>query len=206
MIRFLYVLIVWLVVNGFALAESDKPLDKAQKQAILREISELLTRSYVYPETAAKMIARAINPITKTNWEGTGVAPDISISASKAYDKAYQLALDKLAAKTTDKAKKSQLDWLKIVQEAKINPVQLDSATLSKYTGVYEERKVTLENGDLYYQRRGPKYKLLPVNQTMFIADGVDDVHFEFVVKGDRATEIIGVYSDGSREPSKRTQ
>jgi len=34
----------------------------------------------------------AINPITKTNWEGVGVSPDIKISADKSFDKAYQLA------------------------------------------------------------------------------------------------------------------
>ncbi|KGJ91696.1 S41 family peptidase [Colwellia psychrerythraea] len=34
----------------------------------------------------------AINPITKTNWEGTGVMPDVKSSAEQAFDKAYQLA------------------------------------------------------------------------------------------------------------------
>ena len=29
---------------------------------------------------------RAINPITKTNWEGTGVKPDIMVDAAKAFD------------------------------------------------------------------------------------------------------------------------
>jgi len=34
----------------------------------------------------------AINPITKTNWEGVGVIPDVKTSAEQAFDKAYQLA------------------------------------------------------------------------------------------------------------------
>jgi len=34
----------------------------------------------------------AINPITKTNWEGVGVIPDIETSAEQAFDKAYELA------------------------------------------------------------------------------------------------------------------
>jgi len=37
--------------------------------------------------------ARAINPITGTNWEGTGVIPDIKIASDQALDKAKQLAL-----------------------------------------------------------------------------------------------------------------
>ena len=36
--------------------------------------------------------ARAINPITGTNWEGSGVKPDISVKSSKALDIALELA------------------------------------------------------------------------------------------------------------------
>lgn len=36
---------------------------------------------------------RAINPITKTNWEGVGVKPDYAIEASKALEIAYKKAL-----------------------------------------------------------------------------------------------------------------
>jgi hypothetical protein len=35
--------------------------------------------------------ARAINPVTKTNWEGTGVAPDMQVPAAEALDKALEL-------------------------------------------------------------------------------------------------------------------
>lgn len=43
---------------------------------------------------------RAINPITKTNWEGTGVSADMTVPADKALDAAYRDALTKLTAKT----------------------------------------------------------------------------------------------------------
>jgi hypothetical protein len=36
--------------------------------------------------------AKAVNPITKTNWEGTGVKPDIEASQDTAFDVAYKLA------------------------------------------------------------------------------------------------------------------
>jgi tetratricopeptide (TPR) repeat protein len=35
---------------------------------------------------------RAINPITKTNWEGVGVKPDIEVPSDDAFDKAIELA------------------------------------------------------------------------------------------------------------------
>jgi len=42
--------------------------------------------------------ARAINPTTHTNWEGTGVEPDVKVSAADAPDTAKKLAAEKLAA------------------------------------------------------------------------------------------------------------
>lgn len=39
--------------------------------------------------------ARAINPITKTNWEGAGVAPDIKVPASEALETARRLISEK---------------------------------------------------------------------------------------------------------------
>jgi hypothetical protein len=39
--------------------------------------------------------ARAINPISKTNWEGTGVEPDVKVSAAEALEVAKKLAAKK---------------------------------------------------------------------------------------------------------------
>ncbi|OLE58179.1 MAG: hypothetical protein AUI36_13920, partial [Cyanobacteria bacterium 13_1_40CM_2_61_4] len=45
---------------------------------------------------------RAINPISKTNWEGVGVEPDVKTSADDALKTAHVAALTKLIAKETD--------------------------------------------------------------------------------------------------------
>lgn len=41
---------------------------------------------------------RAENPITRTNWEGTGVEPDVKVPADQALDRAIELARGKLGA------------------------------------------------------------------------------------------------------------
>ena len=43
--------------------------------------------------------ARSINPVTKTNWEGTGVRPDVAVPADQALHAAHLLALEKAAAR-----------------------------------------------------------------------------------------------------------
>jgi len=37
--------------------------------------------------------ARSINPVTGTNWQGTGVVPDVAVPEAQAYDAAYARAL-----------------------------------------------------------------------------------------------------------------
>lgn len=49
--------------------------------------------------------ARAINPITQTNWEGTGVEPDVQVAATDALTTAQKLAAEKLAAKPANPGK-----------------------------------------------------------------------------------------------------
>ncbi len=41
---------------------------------------------------------RAVNPVTKTNWERTGVRPDVPVAADRALETAYKLALERVTA------------------------------------------------------------------------------------------------------------
>jgi len=43
--------------------------------------------------------AKAVNPVTKTNWEGTGVEPDVKVSAADALTTAEKLAAQKIQAR-----------------------------------------------------------------------------------------------------------
>ena len=77
---------------------------------------------------------------------------------------------------------------------------------MKTYAGVYGERKVTFENGALFYQRTGPKYRLIPMTATLFALDGLDYFRVEFVVKDGKTVELIGLYDNGERDPSPRTK
>ena len=150
--------------------------------------------------------ARAINPVSKTNWEGTGVTPDIAVPAAEAFDRAYALAVEKLAAKATDPQIKAEYDWILMGEKAKKDPVRLDAKTLQAYAGVYGERKVTFETGALFYQRTGPKYRLIPMTATLFALDGLDYFRVEFTVKDGKTVELVGIYDNGDRDRSPRTK
>ncbi len=47
--------------------------------------------------------AKSLDPVTKTNWEGTGVEPDVKVPAADALATAEKLAMEKLQAKKDSK-------------------------------------------------------------------------------------------------------
>ncbi|MGO9256279.1 MAG: S41 family peptidase [Bryobacteraceae bacterium] len=47
--------------------------------------------------------AKSLDPVTKTNWEGTGVEPDVKVPAADALTTAEKLALEKIQAKKASK-------------------------------------------------------------------------------------------------------
>jgi len=55
---------------------------------------------------------RAINPITKTNWEHVGVKPDVSVPAVKAQQTAYAEILRRLIAKATNLEARQELNTI----------------------------------------------------------------------------------------------
>ena len=152
-------------------------------------------------------MGRAINPITGTNWEGTGITPDIAVPQEKALQTAYLEAIKKIALQTKDENKKQKLTWTVETLNALQNPAKVDVNILQKYAGKYGPRAITLENGDLYYQREGrPKYKMVPMSQDTFIFDELRYFRLKFNSDATgRITEVIGIYNDGRSDSSPRT-
>lgn len=62
---------------------------------------------------------RAINPVTKTDWEGTGVKPDLQAAAADAQWVAYKAVLQELLPKTTDPDHKNELQHALAMAEKK---------------------------------------------------------------------------------------
>lgn len=150
---------------------------------------------------------RAINPITKTNWEGTGITPDVQVSQDKALETAQIMALEKIAKKTSDPQKISQINWQIEGLKAVTNPYQIDENTLKTFAGTYEDRNVTFENGKLYYQRADrPKYEMIPMAESMFRIKDLPYFRIKFNKDTDgKITEFIGLYDDGHNDKSVKT-
>ncbi len=151
---------------------------------------------------------RAVNPITGTNWEGTGVTPDIEISQEKAMDVAHLEALNKLVEKEKDPDRKEQLQWTIEGKKAILNPITIELSQLRKYEGQYGPRKIWVEDNQLYYQREDrPRYKLTPMENHWFMIQELDYFRIQFVAdENGEFNELIGHYDSGQTDAHKRSK
>lgn len=149
-------------------------------------------------------ISKPIDPITKTDWEGTGVKPDIEVSAKDALITAQIKAIEKMASMTTNNQEYLwQLDGLKVKQ----NPTKVDVQVLKTYIGKYGQRKIFFENEILYFQREGQeKRKLIPISQVLFLLENVDEVRIEMVVENGKVTALKRLYIDGNSGMDKKEE
>jgi retinol-binding protein 3 len=69
-------------------------------------------------------VGRAVNPISGTNWEGTGVAPDIAVPQAEALRTAQILALRYVLEQAGDRATGPLAN---LVQEARAELTELES-------------------------------------------------------------------------------
>lgn len=151
--------------------------------------------------------ARAVNPISGTNWEGTGIDPHIAVPREEALDRAYLEALTKLREGEEDEDRVFTLEWAIQGLGAKLNPVDLDEATLEKYAGQYGPRKLWVENGALQYQREdGPIRSATPMGETLFRFEGLDYFRLEVVLdEAGAPVKLVGHYDNGHTDESPRS-
>jgi len=150
---------------------------------------------------------KAVNPITKTNWEGTGVAPDIAVPSDEALDVAKLEAFKKLLENPRNDEHRAFLQWYVTAMEAIRNPMTISMADMHDYVGDYGPRHIRIENNKLIYQRddREP-YVMQPVGNDMFLLPDLlrFRIQFERDTSGN-VTKIVGLYEDGFTDESPRT-
>ncbi len=147
--------------------------------------------------------ARAISPITNTNWEGTGVKPHIECDASEALDQALHAAYTKLLAQGNE-----QVRFGIASLNARLAPMSLTSAELDAYTGSYTDREFKRVDDRLMYRRIGVSdfRPLVCVDTDQFIIDGLDGFILQFTRDENNAiTAVTGNYAQGHSDVSMRS-
>ncbi len=140
---------------------------------------------------------RSIDPITKTDWEQTGVTPDIAVPAKDALLTAQITALKKMVAAHPGTI---PTQWALTDLEALQHPVILSPEALQAYTGVYEARELTVADGQLYYQKTGrSKFRLIPLAPDLFKIEELPYMRIKMERQHGIVTGCTRLYDDGSR-------
>lgn len=168
-------------------------------------------KGYGFPDLLVTMsvpYGRAINPISKTNWEGVGVTPDIPCDTDDALQVAQLDALRQLRDTLTDDARVFLINWEIESIESALNPASLTEDEMQVYIGKYDPRRVFIENGSLIYQRgNADPHRLIPLKQDWFIVEDLDYFRIGFEMGADgRAAKIIGLYNSGDSDENERTE
>jgi hypothetical protein len=150
---------------------------------------------------------RAVNPISGTNWEGVGVIPDVAVASEEALEHAYLLAVRKLKQEATDERRAASLDFVIAGLEARLNPVDPSDAVLRSYVGTYGPRRLTFEDGQLWYQRQGnPRMRAIPLTETLFGFSEIDYFRIEVVLDpSGQPLKLVGHYDNGDTDESPRS-
>lgn len=143
--------------------------------------------------------ARSYNPVTKTDWEGTGITPDVKVDAGKAFLKAQELIFtEQLRAAKNEKEKHKSEYYLRSLipqKETKNIPLNL----LSQYTGTYPDISIYIDKNKLFsknnYNRNVTELKHIANN--LFVLE--ENAQIEFFKDSKGSYSSIKIYlNDGS--------
>jgi hypothetical protein len=148
---------------------------------------------------------RAVNPISKENWEGTGVVPDLAVAAETALHVAHGHALRRLRATVDDPKLRSRVDWALAVVDARANPVSVAADVLRAYAGSYgRSNRVRLEDGVLYVWHEGyAESACTPLTEDLFEYEGGAS-RVRFVSEAGTVTHAEFLLEDGQIFKARR--
>lgn len=148
--------------------------------------------------------ATPINPITRTNWEGAGVQPDVTVPVAEALTRARALALSAALGSRDDDSAHREAQWA-------LDALNAENVTyprnLRDYAGDYGARSIAIENNRLVLRRdRRPALVLLPLERDLFAVTGaapLQRVRFERNARG-RITAMTLSLVDGTEFHDQR--
>ena len=152
--------------------------------------------------------ARSVNPITKTDWEGKGVIPDVKTTANEAFIKAQELIFRNLLLTATDQNVKNK--YLYYINALLVNDANKQPALnkLLLFAGTYGGLIIYLKNNKLYCKNDnngGGISALNHITNNLFVLD--KDAHIEFIKDSKGHYSDIRIFvNDGSVFEEKRTK
>ncbi|AYQ34189.1 hypothetical protein DTQ70_19405 [Runella sp. SP2] len=169
-----------------------------------------LTRSFSLGNGLVGFIPylRSENEKTHTDWEGTGVIPEVRTEAKNALLFAHNKLLEN-KLKNANANEKSKIQWLINYNQSKTATIVLDSAKLARFTGRFAEFEITKQGTNLYFrdvnQSNKTPFQMTPISLTLFQVG--EDYQVEFMNESGGQFQSINLsWSDGWAEKIDKKQ
>ena len=147
-----------------------------------------------------------VSPITGRNWEGDGVAPDVSTSPDAAPDKAQALALAAILERAGPGAEVTDTRWA--LEALRARTTAPETGPLAQYVGHYDAVTIGEQDGRLSLRRgRRPPLFLQAVGDGVFSVDGDSSqrVRFERGAQ-DKVIALETLWADGNASRYRRVE
>jgi hypothetical protein len=129
------------------------------------------------------------NPITHSNWEGTGVQPDVQAASAEALARAQDVALQRLLDADPQGPNAAELRWL--LADMRAAAPTLRARELQAYAGSYGEgASISSDNGALVLHQGRRAATLRPVAPDVFVSTRDPLVHVQFERQGGRVVAL----------------
>jgi retinol-binding protein 3 len=124
--------------------------------------------------------ARSINHITKTDWEGTGVRPDVPTTTDKALLEAQLHFLNQQLATTPDITGKNKIRWAMNYLKVHAYGANTDTSAFTTYCGQFKDFNISIKDNKLFCLGRfGRTFYLTPIDGRLYL--GLDWLQLEFL-------------------------
>jgi hypothetical protein len=168
-----------------------------------------LTRSFALGNGFVAFIpySRMEHAITKKDWEGTGVLPDIPTREAEALHRAQELALRVRLAEEKDSVQIRRINWLLNDLAATSSNLTISGATLKQYTGRFEEFLFEMKGNALYYTNThqvNSTTKMKAIKPNLFKVDA--QLQVEFIKETGTVTAVKLYWDDGWVDYVRRTK
>jgi len=122
--------------------------------------------------------AYSINPFSKTDWEGTGVLPNVKVDASKALIKAQELIFRERQALAETEKEKQKFEYLinGLYVNQDLGTLPLDQ--FDKFAGTYGPLVIYREGNKLFCNIHGNISELAHITKNLFVLDGGAQIEF----------------------------
>jgi hypothetical protein len=139
---------------------------------------------------------RSPNIATQTDWEGSGVWPDIAVASQQALAKAQGLIFAELLANATNEQEKQKWQWnitsmenkARLAKQVSDDSIKISEAMLAEYCGEYSGTgliTISIVPNGKYLARRlnigAEDIRLIPIARNKFVYDDDSGRTVEFV-------------------------